>query len=324
VERATGADGLTGLPSDSLADYDSILRVSFIVPHDLATPADDKVTRWFTQIFYKSGRPVVSTSDVFTPDAPVSPGQIATAGASIHEDILKPINGQSVIRTLRYRITDPAKGQDDWRDVRYFENGDSSVATGSSQSEGVGTYVKNLGLKVKSSGWADANTGAFRDTLTVLDAAWKTSIQEFCEGTLKGDDGLGEFDRTTVRQGVATKSHFKVTQSGTAGMRMERRTGSDTSLIVFAEDTATTSARVGGVKRTCSWFPDGEGVYKVLESGTNAKDGTAKDTGEFTFGEDGSGTGAYTAYAKGKAQPEAKVFLRADGAAFLDGVKIGN
>lgn len=321
-EHTSYADYIPKGPNDPLSDYDSILRVSFIVPHDLGTPSDDEITRWYTQIFYKSGRALVSSTDVFTPDVPVSPGQAAAAGTSIHEDILKPLTGQSVVRDDVYRTIDPAKGLNDWREVRYFENGDSSVATGASESAGVGTYARNLGLNVKSTGHADAATGDFQDTLTVLDAAGKPSFTEYCEGTLKGELGLGEFDRTMVRQGVSTKSHFTVTKLGTSGIHLERVTGADTSRMDIVGDTAVTTVTMGGVERKCSWFPEGAGLYKVQETETVTTGNAPKATGDFHFGEDGSGSGAYIPYVKGKAQPEAKVFFRADGAIFLDGVKI--
>ncbi len=308
--------------NDPMAKVDSTLRVSWILPGDPSTAADDKVTHWFSQTFYKSGRPLVSTVDVFTPTDPVALGQAALAGTSMHQEIMKPTTSQSVIRTLVTRSMDPAKNISTWKSIRYFENGDSALATGSNPAKGIAGYSNNLGPNVKNTGWSDAISGSFKDTLKFMDPSGKILSNEYCSGTLMQTTGIGEFDRTSVREGVSTQAHFKIVQDGSKGLLMTKTIGNQSSVIRIVGDTATQSDSSGLYKRNCTWYPDGSGVYRVQQSVEKITDGSKVSTGLYAFGEQGSGNGIYTPMAKGLNQTDKKVLWNPDGAVFIDGIRI--
>ncbi len=307
--------------SDPMANVDSTLRVSWILSGDPTTATDDKVTHWFSQTFYKPGRPLVSTVDVFTPNGPLALGQTALAGTSMHQEIMKPTTSQSVIRTLLTRSMDPAKNVASWKSIRYFENGDSAVTTGSNPAKGIAAYTSNLGPNVKNSGWSDAASGTFKDTLKFMDPNGQVLFSEYCSGTLMQATGVGEFDRTSVRQGISTQAHFKIIQNGSKELLMTKTIGTQTSVIRIVGDTATQSDSSGLFKRNCTWYTDGSGVYRVRQSVDKIADGSKVSTGLFAFGEEGSGKGTYTAMVKGLTQSDKKVLWNADGAVFLDGIR---
>ena len=306
---------------DSISKIDSTLRVTWILPNDLTTPNDDKIVRWLSETFYKTGNPVLSTVDLFTPDGGIYSGKTATAGTSIHQEIHKAVNSQSVIRNVTTRTVDPAKNLSDWQEIRYFENGDSSVTTGGKIAKGVGSYSRNLGPNIQSSGWTDANTGAFKDTLKVKDAAGKPSFEEYSSGIL-ATSGLGEFDRTVSRLGVTTLSHIKVVKEGDDGLLLTRTSPTDTALIHIHGDTAALSKVVGGNECKYIWSANGDGTNKVMTSEIRAKDGVILSKGQLNFGEGGTGYGAFTPYVDGKAKADSKAEIRNDGAVFIDGIRV--
>jgi hypothetical protein len=308
--------------SDPAKDLDSTLKVTWVLPGDLTTPADDKLVSWLSQSFYKSGHAEVSTVDVFTPDIAVTPGKKALAGTSIHQDVFKPVSSQSVIRTVKYRVFDPAKNLSDWKEIRLFENGDSSVTTGSNTASGVGSYATDLGENIKSSGWSDANTGAFKDTLKIMGTNKKPAFEAYTNGTLSSETGIGEFDRTTVRQGVSTQSHFKAVKDGSGGLTLTATTGLEEFILNIKGDSSSWTETKNGITRKLNGFAEGAGTYRVTGSEEVVKDGLVKSKGEYTFGEAGAGSGTYTHYTKGVAQPAKRADFRNDGVIFLGGVKI--
>ncbi len=308
--------------SDPMANVDSILRVSWILSGDPTTAADDKVTHWFSQTFYKPGRPLVSTVDVFSPSSPLVLGQTALAGTSMHQEIMKPTTSQSVIRTLVTRSMDPAKNLSTWKSIRYFENGDSAVTNGNNPAKGIVAYTSNLGPNVKNSGWSDATSGSFKDTIKFLDPSGKVLSSEYCSGTLMQTTGVGEFDRTSVREGLSTQAHFKIVQDGSKGLLITKTIGNQSSVIRIVGDTATQSDSSGLYIRNCTWYPEGSGVNRVRQTVEKISDGSKVSTGLFAFGEEGSGSGTYTPVAKSLNQTDKKVLWTADGAVFLDGLRI--
>ncbi len=313
---------------DPLKDIDSTLRVTWVVPNDLSNPDDDQIVKWYSESFFKSGHSKVTVTDVFTPDAPIRKSQAAQAGTGIHEEILHPLNSQSVIRALTWKAFDLSQHASNWKETRYFENGDSSIAMGNEISKGVGGYSHVLGAHLLNSGWFDANTGGFKDTLKVTDLAGKPLFTETCAGTLS-QAGTGSFDRKRIMASGsaagALADHFEVGKDGAdgAGGFKLTMTGKDTAVISLRGDSATWAGAMPGTNLTLTWSHPGAGVYQVSESGADTKTKSITGTGDFKFGEDGTGKGLYTPYANGKAQPDQSILFSAEGGVFEGGVRIG-
>jgi hypothetical protein len=307
-------------PSDSLADLDSVVTVLWIVPGDPESDSDDRLTQWHRREHFKTGRPLLSAAVQVRGDAPFAPVELPASGLLLREEIYRPTTAQALSRSLVLREFG-GTGPKPWKRTDWFATGDSAVSSGLSGVEGPSTYARELGPEARCSGWRDAKTGEFRDTVVRLDAKGKAAFREAYEGVLKPSDGTGSFFRRRLGAGADTTAVRYAVTRGTDGLELSRVSGSDTVRIRWNGDTASVTETLGGLTVRGSWHPEG-GAYRVIQTKTETAGGKARGGADYSFGSDGAGAGVDTRISADGMKREGAVRFRADGTVHYDGVKV--
>ncbi|GEM_PF-5724493 len=308
--------------TDPLAGLDSTLRVTWMIPGVLETPADDKVVKSYSQAWYKAGQASVTASELFTPTVALAAGEAPKSGTLERESRSNPTSSKSVIRTRLFREFNAASTESGWTRTDYFENGDSATSSGAGTLSGAGSYVQDLGRGARNTGFYDAKSGEFQDTLALLDFKGGEKSREVAWGTYDADKGTGDYYHKRLSGKDTATSHIVVTADGNSGFTLKRVSASDTAEMHFAGDTATLVKTRTGVKRTYTWTTGG-GASAVTQHDENVVTGASVGNGSYVFGLDLSGNGTLTKTPAGKSPVESKVQFQADGTAYVDGVKVG-
>lgn len=325
-ERRSFAGYLPKGADDPAGDWDSTLLVLWLVPGDLESGSDDRLVQWYSQAHFKPGRPRLTSSELLKSDQPFGAGESPVSGTYVLEDIFRATSSKSLIRSTRYREFDAARKTDAWKLTRIFENGDSSVSTGRTLAEGGSSYAQALGREASSSGWNDGATGAFRDTLTLFDAKGAVAGRETYWGTLRSGpdgDGTGEYYRKRLGEGAdSSVIRYILARDASASLRMSRIEAGDTVLMAFRGDTAICREEDGNRSISSSWFPAGNGSYRLQQAIGDLRTEASLGTAEYYFGQDRSGSGVHRRQVKAGGTREGAVQFRADGAIYFDGVKV--
>ena len=308
--------------SDPLSDRDSSLSVTWMIPGDLESPADDKVTLTYAQTWYKAGVSSVSSSELFTPITAYGPGESPKAGTYVLQRRTNPTSSKSVIRTLLFKDFDLSKKVSNWTRTDYFENGDSAVSSGYGSPAGAGVYVQDLGQGARNSGFYDAGSGEFADTVTLLDFKGTEKFRQIAWGTVYAGKGTADYRCKRLGGKDTATAHITVVSDGKAGLIMTREAAAGSSEIILEGDSARTIRTAGGIKQTFTWSSSGAGSYRITQLDESVKTGSAVGTGEYFFGQDLSGNGTWNKTPAGKEAVQSKVQFQSDGTAYVDGVKV--
>jgi hypothetical protein len=298
---------------------DSSLKVTWMLPGDLADPSDDRISRTFSQTWYAPGQPLVYVTETLNAGAAFAPGQAPQAGDWTREERRNPVSSKSVIRSVQYREFDLPKAKVDWRSTDYFESGATTESNGGGAPDGTGVYARDLGTGARSTGSYDAATGAFADTTAFLGAAGETKDREIAWGEV--DAAKGTCDYHAKRLGGRDTATVRVTAVIEGkGISLTRAGASDTVRMHLEGDSAVMVKTLGGVKRTYAWA-EASGAYRVSETDVDAE-GKALATGEYFFGKDLSGNGTVRKTPPGKTATEANAQFLSDGSVYLGGIRV--
>jgi hypothetical protein len=306
--------------SDPLAGLDSTLKVTWVVPGDPASPSDDRVIRLYSQVWHKAGQTAVTSWQLFTPAAPLAAGATPTAGTLVIETRSNPTSSKSRIRSTLVREFDAANDASIWSRTDHFENGDSAKSSGEGVLAGAGTYTQDLGRYARNSGYHDSKTGAFKDTLILLDFKGGEKSREIAWGAVDAEKGTGDYQVKRLGGRDTATAHIVVTADG-AGFLLKRETADGAIEIAFHGDTASTARTFAGVRHAYAWTAAG-GAYTVTQKDENTVTGAAVATGSYSFGQDLSGNGARTRTPAGKSPVEAKAQFQSDGTVYVDGIRV--
>ncbi|MEO6097102.1 MAG: hypothetical protein ABIW76_16050 [Fibrobacteria bacterium] len=314
--------------SDPFTGLDSTLQVTWMVPGKLETSGDDQVIKSFSQAFHTQGQASRFESELFTPSLPLTYGEKPKSGTLVRETRANPTSSKSVIRTLLFQEIDDAHAEGSWKRTDFFESGDSAVATGSGKLDGAGTYAKDLGNGARHSGFYDAASGEFQDTLILLDFMGGVKAKEIAYGTYDAARGTGDFHRKRTGSKDTATAHLVVSANGAEGLLLTRTTSAGSLEIAFRADSDPVGEAVliktsGGVKRRYIWTA-GDGANAVSQNDENAQSGAVVAHGNYSFGQDLSGVGTFTRTPTGKPAVESKVQFQSDGTVYQDGVKVSN
>ncbi len=309
---------LTGWKSHG--DADSTLRVTWLIPGNLADAGDDKVAMWYAQTWNKQGAQAISSSVLFTAAVAYGAALQPKAGTYVTESRMNPSSAKSIVRSVLTKEFDLPNDVSSWRRTDFFESGDSTVSTGGGSPAGAGTYTQVLGQGAKNTGFYDAATGEFADTTSLLDFKGGEKTKEILTGTINAAKGTGDYRYQRVTNGKAgPEIHVTVVADGD-GFAMTRVSAAGTATIAIHGDSAVMAKTEGGVKRTYTWS-DASGTPHVSQQDKDAA-GASVATGEYSFGQDLSGTGTCNKTPTGKPAMESKVQFQSDGTVFQDGVKV--
>jgi hypothetical protein len=298
---------------------DSVLKVTWMLPGDLADPSDDKLARTFSQTWYAPGQPNVYVTELLESGVGFLPGQAPQAGTWTREERRNPVSSRSVVRSVQYQEFDLPEGKADWRRTDYFESGATSESNGSGAPGGAGVYVQDLGSGARSTGTYDAATGVFADTVAFLGAAGETRSREIAWGEV--DPAKGTCDYKVKRVGGKDTATLRVTAVADGkGLSLSRIAAADTVRLRLEGDSAVLVKTLGGVERTYTWT-EASGAYRVAETDVDAG-GKAVAAGEYFFGRDLSGSGTVTKTPAGKPASEANAQFLSDGSLYLGGIRV--
>lgn len=298
---------------------DSALKVTWMLPGDLADPSDDKLARTYAQTWYAPGQPLVYVAEILNAGAAFAPGQEPQAGEWTREERRNPVSSKSVIRSQLYREFDLPKGKSDWRRTDTFESGATTESNGSGAPGGAGVYAQDLGTGARSTGTYDAATGVFADTTAFLGAAGETRSREIAWGEVDAAKGTCEYHAKRLGGRDTATVHVTAVIEG-KGLSLTRAGASDTVRLHLEGDSALLVKTLGGVKRTYAWT-EASGAYRVSETDVDA-DGKPVASGEYFFGKDLSGTGTVKQTPPGKTATEANAEFLSDGSAYLGGIRV--
>lgn len=307
-------------PADSLADLDSAVTVLWLVAGEVENDRDDRLTQWHRREHFKSGRPLQSAAVQVRGDAPFAPGAIPGSGLLLREQVFRPGTAQGLARSAFMREFGGAEPKP-WKRTDWLATGDSAVSSGYAVAIGPSAYVRELGPEARCSGWRDASTGEFRDTVARLDPSGKVAFRETYAGTLKPSDGTGEFIRRRLGPGTDTAAIRYAVTRGADGLLLLRVSGTDSIRIAWKGDTAIATEKVGGLTVRGTWRPEA-GAYRMTQSKSETAGGKARGGADYSFGRDGSGAGVDTRLSADGKKSEGAVRFRADGTVYYDGVKV--
>jgi len=270
-------------------DRDSSLRVSWIVPGNLADPADDQVVWWSEQIWYKQGGDLAYTSEEFTPKSPIPCGADPGAGTLVREEKYPDAGAdRRMTRLWRRDVFDPAEKAWTWDGRRYFSNGDSTTETGS-LTAGTGVYANGLGKPEPS----DGSTPTPIASATPPARGGQGEGARGCilrAGTYRNQDGTANFtSRLSVGEGDSSATRTIIAPEENGGRRVAVRAGGDSSVYTLKGDSACWTKRQGDTTFVFRAFAGGDGSRAVSQTVADGK-GAALVRGEFEFRPDGFGS----------------------------------
>ncbi|MDB5106470.1 MAG: hypothetical protein JWP91_4159 [Fibrobacteres bacterium] len=306
---------------DPRSGLDSTLRVTWMIPGDLGSAADDKITRWYTRTWPKGGQSSVSASELFTPDVAIGPGETPKSGTLVRESRSNPTSSKSVIRTVLFQEFSAASANTSWKRTDYFENGDSAISNGGGSLAGAGSYSRELGRGARNSGTYDAKTGLFQDTVFLLGFTGAEKSREIAWGTFDAAKGTGDYRCKRIGGKDTATAHILIAPDGSSGFLLTRTSASGSAAIAIHGDSAVLVATTGKVERTYIWTSMG-GTYKVAQRDVTVGSGNQVATGEYFFGMDYSGNGTCHKTPSGKSASDSQVQFQADGTLYVDGVKV--
>lgn len=296
---------------------DSTVRTTHMIPGRLDVAEDDKLIWWAVKVYYGAESPVLQRGESFTSAEPMAPGAEATAGSLVVEEKRRGVGPADVVRVWKRNDFDKVAGTAAWREIRNAKSGDSTVTSGVKTGKGGGTYASHAGKGLKESGWYDPATGAFRDTVTWVDAKGAEIGKRTQAGTLK--EGVGEYAVTVVRaDGKTSEVRMAGSRPADGARVLTRVAGPDTSRIAVRGDTATLDRAFGKAKVHFTLARTGAGAYQLDFSG-KGETGKVLITGALSFIAEGSGSGELVEYVSGVAKPSVSFLSEPDGRVLVGG-----
>ncbi len=314
--------GVPITPKDDNSLLDSIVRVTYLLP-DPAKNGDDKLVWWSSKSYFKKGQDRITISETFLPKIPVAANLDADAGISTTETRYSASGDHEVARTYDWNRFDNKSGVSSWRNVSYLGGGDSTWETGSTLAKGIGTYVKALDKNTRNSGWYNSNTNEFKDTTVYLGNKGSEPAMEVSYGTYKDEDGTGDWTTVVIAvNGEKSTSRTVRVLEGKGVFSVMTISGADTSSYKTRGDTTIWVEKSGDTATTYSQVQHDDGSYSVIYNTVETSTLAPLTSGIITYGVDGVGKGSVTTYENRVAKAAVTIEIDADGATFLDGVKV--
>lgn len=297
-------------PAGDAQRRDSTVRIAHVIPGRLDLADDDLLLRWSLRVHFNAASGVSLREETFVAEEPVAPGAEAPAGSLVVEERLRAQAAGAPVRTWKRRDFDQAAGTSQWKEIKSFADGDSTVAAGRRAADG-GGYLSRTGRGLKVSGRYDPVTGAFQDTVSWLDTLGAQAGSQVTAGTLKG--GAGAFTRIAVRaDGKRTEIQGRKTCDAQGTCTLTRVTDSDSAVYAFRGDSVTIEKSFGAVKVALACVRSEPGAYTVTLAGKESG-GALRLTGTLEFGRDGRGSGSLVELAGGKPGPGVSFRSEPDG-----------
>lgn len=315
-------------PDAPESDWDSTTLVYWLTPGDLETTSDDRLVKWYSEVHYKTGRALTRTAEFLKADHPFAPGETPASGTYIREDHFRPVSGQSLSSIAETREFGAGSADKPWKQVRRYENGDSTVATGRALAGGIAAYAQDLGPGKRASGRREPASGNFTDTLTWFDSRGEAVAREITVGTLDGKTGTGEYRRRLLRFAAGSSNlpdtaevRYLLTREGTT-RGFIRIAGEDSLPMTVSGDTVHIRRELGEKRATMRWHPSADGTFALHQDLDRPAHEEMLGRADYVFGADGAGAGVHTRTSAGGATREGKVEFRSDGSVYYDGVKV--
>lgn len=309
---------------DHTGDQDSTVRITYMIPNDLAAWEDDEIVWSSSKAYYKKGLELLFSSEVFTARKPMLSGGEPVSGTYEREERYSASAETDVNRWREWQEFDNEKSTYSSRNVHYYVRGDSTVETGSQVSEFEGTYAKNWDDSTRNTGWYNNNTHEFKDTVIYLKAKDKDPAKDISWGTYNADDGTGDywwkqFLANGDSAGPASRSIVK--KLGEDHMEITSISDGVTSTYKTHKDTTFWEDNSDSVKTVYSSISREDGSYLLMQETKDAK-GAVLLKGSFVFLPDGSGYGSLVEYKEGTAQTPITLKFDLDGTTYVNGVAI--
>ncbi|MDB5047914.1 MAG: hypothetical protein JWO30_985 [Fibrobacteres bacterium] len=323
--------GAAGANGELSAGRDSTWRVSWMLPGDPENPADDLIAWWSDRTWSdrtlsgQAGTPIYASQEFTAAGSAVPAGKEPVAGVLVREEEYAgtaradgPVADRKIKRFRRSDVFDHGKKLWAWDERRYYPDGDSATESGRLLPDGACVYAGILDKATRASGWFDAGTNLFRDTVRHLENPAGGTAYAIHAGAYKAGDGTGDYvSRRVSASGDSTVTRILIARESGDRYRITALTDGDSGTYFTGAGGVTWTARRGDTTVTLTSIAREDGAYGLLETIADGK-GTTLVQGKFSFRTDGSGSGTLKGFAIDGAAGSAAFGFAADGAVSMD------